>query len=49
MFQVRSPPIGRSPSVSSVTQSSMMQSGATQPGVQQMQQGAVNQDQQPYR
>ncbi|OZC06354.1 hypothetical protein X798_06658 [Onchocerca flexuosa] len=47
--QVRSPPIGRSPSVSNVTQSPMMQPGTAQPGVQQMQQGAVNQDQQPYR
>uniref|UniRef100_A0A9J2PJZ0 histone acetyltransferase n=1 Tax=Ascaris lumbricoides TaxID=6252 RepID=A0A9J2PJZ0_ASCLU len=44
--QVRSPPIGRSPSVGGLAPSPMMQPG----GAQQMQpQGAVGQDQQPYR
>lgn len=45
-LQVRSPPIGRSPSVGGLAPSPMMQPG----GAQQMQpQGAVGQDQQPYR
>lgn len=46
--QVRSPPIGRSPSMTGLTPSPMMQSGNAQQ-MQQMPPGSVNQDQQPYR